>query len=161
MVYSVGGGSKEKNISVRVLDVSPGSSQEEFVQIVTDEIHTQDCSEEVFWSNNSRSRIELQPQTVPEPSQNIQKTPLTLLCTGGARGISAEIAHAFQQAMDAMEPKMQEVVRWRLFDGLSFKEIAEMQGVPLNTALGRMHRALKQIRKSLTDKTVMDGGTKR
>jgi RNA polymerase sigma-70 factor (ECF subfamily) len=33
--------------------------------------------------------------------------------------------------------------------GLSFKEIAEMTGCPLNTALGRMHYAMESLRKSL------------
>jgi RNA polymerase sigma-70 factor (ECF subfamily) len=33
--------------------------------------------------------------------------------------------------------------------GLSFKEIAEMTGCPLNTALGRMHYAMEALRKSL------------
>ena len=63
---------------------------------------------------------------------------------------AAQMAAVFQQVVDTMEPEMADVVRWRLFDNLTFKEIALKQGVPLNTALGRMHRGLNQIRAALT-----------
>ena len=62
---------------------------------------------------------------------------------------ATQMAHIFQTTVNAMDPATAEVVRWRLFDGLTFKEIALRQGVPLNTALGRMHRGLKQIRAAL------------
>jgi len=63
---------------------------------------------------------------------------------------AAQLAAVFHDVVDAMQPSMAEVVRWRLIDGLPFKEIARRQGVPLNTALGRMHRGLQQIRAALT-----------
>jgi len=69
---------------------------------------------------------------------------------------AAQMAAVFQQVLDAMEPTMAEVVRWRLFDNLTFKEIAMRQGVPLNTALGRMHRGLNQIRDALTQHQLID-----
>lgn len=69
---------------------------------------------------------------------------------------AAQIAAIFDQAVEEMEPKMAEVVRWRLLEGLSFKEIALRQGVPLNTALGRMHRGLKHIRTRLTDHELIE-----
>ncbi|MEM1157683.1 MAG: sigma-70 family RNA polymerase sigma factor [Verrucomicrobiota bacterium] len=41
----------------------------------------------------------------------------------------------------------QEVVRLRLGTGLTFREIAELTGVPLNTVLGRMHQATIKLKK--------------
>lgn len=41
----------------------------------------------------------------------------------------------------------QEVVRMRIFQELSFKEIADLTGVSINTALGRMRYALLNIRR--------------
>lgn len=56
-----------------------------------------------------------------------------------------------QQITDALEqlsPEQREVVILRR-DGVSFKEIAVIQSTPLNTAIGRMHDALRNIRKIL------------
>ncbi len=39
------------------------------------------------------------------------------------------------------------VVLLRLEAGMSFQEIAEVQGAPLGTVLPRMHRAVKNIRR--------------
>jgi len=40
-----------------------------------------------------------------------------------------------------------EVVLMRMYQDLSFKEIAELTGVSINTALGRMRYALLNMRK--------------
>jgi DNA-directed RNA polymerase specialized sigma24 family protein len=37
----------------------------------------------------------------------------------------------------------------RVVDGMSFREIAEMLHIPLNTALGRMHYAVVRLRADL------------
>ena len=72
---------------------------------------------------------------------------------------AAQMADVFQKTVDAMDPVIAEVVRYRLFDGLTFKEIALRQGVPLNTALGRMHRGLKQIRAALAHHQFIEKGS--
>jgi RNA polymerase sigma-70 factor (ECF subfamily) len=71
---------------------------------------------------------------------------------------AAEVARVFEQVVGSMDPEMAQVVRWRLFDGISFKDIAERQNVPLNTALGRMHRGLNKIRTALSDNQLMHEG---
>jgi RNA polymerase sigma-70 factor, ECF subfamily len=73
---------------------------------------------------------------------------------------ATQMARVFEQVVDTMEPEMAQVVRWRLFDGIPFKDIAERQGVPLNTALGRMHRGLNTIRTALTENQLMNEGRK-
>lgn len=44
-----------------------------------------------------------------------------------------------------------QVVEMRIFDERSFREIAELTGVSVNTALGRMHYALANLRKMIDD----------
>ena len=34
----------------------------------------------------------------------------------------------------------------KIYAGLTFRQISETLGIPLNTALGRMHRAIKRLR---------------
>ncbi len=48
--------------------------------------------------------------------------------------------------------EQKEVLVLRQYGELSFKEIAEMTGVSINTALGRMRYALKNIRKMMEEK---------
>ena len=60
-----------------------------------------------------------------------------------------EFTAAFERAIRNLPPDQREVVELRR-SGLSFKEIAEVQKCPLNTALGRMNYALKNLRNCLT-----------
>lgn len=65
-----------------------------------------------------------------------------------AQIIDTEFETAFEQAVSALPDDQKEVVLLRR-NGLSFKEIAEIQQCPLNTALGRMNYAIKNLRTSL------------
>ena len=62
---------------------------------------------------------------------------------------SRQISAATDAAMTSLAPEVAVVVRMRLIDNLPFNEIAARQQIPLNTALGRMHRGLRQIRQAL------------
>ncbi len=88
-----------------------------------------------------QSRIRLQSQAHP-PDTATTDTPESH-CT------ARQLSLATEQALAALAPPVAEVVRLRLIAGVPFREIARRQGVPLNTALGRMHRGLKQIRQHL------------
>jgi RNA polymerase sigma-70 factor (ECF subfamily) len=61
----------------------------------------------------------------------------------------AEIRAALLKAVERLPFEQKQVFLLREEAGLSFKEIAEMTGCPLNTALGRMHYAMEALRKSL------------
>ena len=52
-------------------------------------------------------------------------------------------------AVDRLPFEQRQVFLLREEGGMSFREIAEMTGCPLNTALGRMHYAMEALRKSL------------
>ncbi len=49
--------------------------------------------------------------------------------------------------LDYLPEEQQSVLRMRIYEDLSFKEIAEQTGVSINTALGRMRYALINLRK--------------
>lgn len=63
--------------------------------------------------------------------------------------LATQTAAVIQRELAAMAPETAQVFRWRVHTDLSFRDIAERQGVPLNTALGRHHRAVKRIRAAL------------
>jgi RNA polymerase sigma-70 factor (ECF subfamily) len=53
--------------------------------------------------------------------------------------------------VDRLPPEQQDVVRMRMYQDMSFKEIAEKTGVSINTALGRMRYALINLRKFIEE----------
>jgi len=63
-----------------------------------------------------------------------------------------ELLDAVEAGLSAMNPRTADVVRLRLTEQLTFAEIAELQGAPLNTVLSCMHRGLKQLRRELRDR---------
>ncbi|MCX7863336.1 MAG: RNA polymerase sigma factor [Bacteroidales bacterium] len=61
--------------------------------------------------------------------------------------IKEEIHHDIRNLLDYLPPSQKEVVVMRFFLGMSFKEIAEITNVSINTALGRMRYALINLKK--------------
>ncbi len=61
-----------------------------------------------------------------------------------------EILAALKLAIQKLPVEQQEVVQMRE-DGLSFKEIADRKQISLNTALGRMHYAVLNLKKALAE----------
>ena len=56
-----------------------------------------------------------------------------------------------RQLINALPTEQREVIVLRHYVDLSFKEIAELTGVSINTALGRMRYALINIRRMITE----------
>lgn len=54
------------------------------------------------------------------------------------------------QLLESLPQEQQEVVRLRMWEDKSFKEIADATGVSINTALGRMRYALSNLRKGIS-----------
>ena len=61
----------------------------------------------------------------------------------------ADISKAINAALGSLQPEQREVFLLREEAQLSFKEIAEIQGCSLGTALSRMRYALKKLRSFL------------
>lgn len=59
---------------------------------------------------------------------------------------SSLLASSFASAIQTLPREQLAVVQLRLFDGLTFEEIAAIQSVPLNTAASRWRYALEKLR---------------
>jgi len=59
-----------------------------------------------------------------------------------------------RRLIDELPVDQREVVRMRMYDNLSFKEIAETTGVSINTALGRMRYAVINLRKIVGENNI-------
>lgn len=61
--------------------------------------------------------------------------------------VNAQIMDDVRHLMNTLPATQREVVYMRYYQGLSFKEIAELTGVSINTSLGRMRYALINMRR--------------
>lgn len=73
----------------------------------------------------------------------------------------AEQREWLDEHIEQLAPEQREVLLLRQETDLTFREIAEVQDVSINTALGRMRYALKNLRKMMkkSDKTPLAGTT--
>lgn len=61
--------------------------------------------------------------------------------------IDEQIKDSAVMLMNALPESQREILELRFYEDLSFKEIANMKGMSINTALGRMHYAVNNMRK--------------
>ena len=71
-----------------------------------------------------------------------------------SRIIRSQTHDKIRQLVDLLPEEQREVVILRHYSDLSFKEIADMTKVSINTALGRMRYALINIRKMIAEKEI-------
>jgi RNA polymerase sigma-70 factor (ECF subfamily) len=67
-----------------------------------------------------------------------------------------KLRQIINDAVERLDPLQREVFMLRELGDVPFKDIAEIMDCPINTALGRMRLALKNIRKDL-QKRGIDG----
>ncbi len=65
-----------------------------------------------------------------------------------------QMREVLSDALETLSPIQKEVFLMREMGGLSFKEIAEITGTSVNTALGRMRLALKNIREEFEQRGI-------
>lgn len=65
------------------------------------------------------------------------------------RIIESQINHDLTMLIEELPESQKEVLRMRLYKDMSFKEIGEVTGVSINTALGRMRYAVMNLRKMI------------
>ncbi len=63
------------------------------------------------------------------------------------RIITEQVENDLQRLIQELPDDQKEVLQMRIYQDLSFKEIADLTGVSINTALGRMRYALMNLRK--------------
>jgi RNA polymerase sigma-70 factor, ECF subfamily len=61
----------------------------------------------------------------------------------------AELLDQMVHLIEFLPTSQQEIIQMRIFNDMSFKEIAEIESISINTALGRMRYALLNLRKMI------------
>ena len=69
--------------------------------------------------------------------------------------VSEQIRSDVKHLVEQLPPLQKEVLRMRYYQGLSFKEIAELTDVSINTALGRMRYAIINLRRIAAEKEIV------
>jgi RNA polymerase sigma-70 factor (ECF subfamily) len=64
----------------------------------------------------------------------------------GMRIEGSEQEQKLRQAIEQLPDSQRQVLLLRYYSGMKFVDIAEMLGCPLNTALGRMHKAMLKLK---------------
>lgn len=69
----------------------------------------------------------------------------------------SEDVRRLQEAIEHLPEAQRQVVCLRFYSDMKFVDIAELLGCPLNTALGRMHKALLKLRQMMETDTGAHG----
>ncbi|MDE7403076.1 MAG: sigma-70 family RNA polymerase sigma factor [Muribaculaceae bacterium] len=68
--------------------------------------------------------------------------------------VAEQIKQDVRYLIEELPPLQREVLKMRYYQGLSFKEIAEITNVSINTALGRMRYAILNLRRIAQEKEI-------
>ena len=93
-----------------------------------------------LWRSGKRQRSAYDGAAQIAPSESPQ---------AGERAESAEEAQKLREAITKLPEQQRQVLLLRYYSGLKFVEIAETLGCPLNTALGRMHKAMQKLKEMM------------
>ena len=69
--------------------------------------------------------------------------------------ITEQIKKDLDKLIKDLPDDQKEVLMMRIYEELSFKEIAELKGIPIGTALGRMRYALTNLRKRIKENQIV------
>ena len=71
-----------------------------------------------------------------------------------SRFMRRQMGEAIDEALSTLPANQREVFIWHEIEGLSFKQIAQRTGRPLNTLLSQKRYAVKELRSQLKDLTI-------
>jgi RNA polymerase sigma-70 factor (ECF subfamily) len=69
--------------------------------------------------------------------------------------IDDQVALDVRKILEQLPEDQKEVIKMRFYEDLSFKEISEITGVSINTALGRMRYAVINLRKIIEKNNII------
>lgn len=144
---------------VRDHDVADDIFQETFVKVITKLQQGQytDSGKFLFWITRIAHNCIMDWYRLQQSSHIIEVTEnndlqnlksLSVMDTNKeAEMINEQVLIDIKRMVDTLPTTQREVVYMRYYQQLSFKEIAELTGVSINTSLGRMRYALINLRK--------------
>lgn len=97
------------------------------------------------WYRELRARNVIEP-TAENDLSNLSSNDI-LDTNVENRYVNDQIMTDVKKMMNLLPPTQREVVFMRFYQNLSFKEIAELTGVSINTSLGRMRYAILNLRR--------------
>ena len=144
---------------VRDHDLADDIFQETFVKVITKLQNGQytNCGKFQFWLTRIAHNAimdwyrQQQSRHIAEPNaendlQNLAGASV-LDTFRESELVNEQVLCDVKRIMDALPAPQREVVYMRFYQQLSFKEIAELTGVSINTSLGRMRYALINMRR--------------
>ncbi len=144
---------------VRDHDTADDIFQETFVKIITKLQHGQytDSGKFLFWATRIAHNVimdwyrALKNEHIVEANEENDLSNLrgaSVMDTyRETELVNEQVLHDVKKMMNALPAPQREVVYMRYFQQLSFKEIAELTNVSINTSLGRMRYALINMRR--------------
>lgn len=140
-------------------DVADDIFQETFIKVITKLQHGQYTASGKFmfwitriahnaimdWYRQQQSRHIMEPNAEND-LQNLSGD-MVLDTFRESELVNEQVLHDVKRMMEALPAPQREVVYMRYYQQLSFKEIAELTGVSINTSLGRMRYALFNLRR--------------
>ena len=144
---------------VRDHDLADDIFQETFVKVIT-KLHEgkyTDSGKFMFWLTRIAHNVimdwyrQQKSEHIVEPTEdndlsNLRSTSL-LDTFRETEMVNEQVLLDVKKMMNMLPPPQREVVYMRFYEQLSFKEIAELTGVSINTSLGRMRYALMNLRR--------------
>jgi RNA polymerase sigma-70 factor (ECF subfamily) len=97
-------------------------------------------------------------QQVPVTTEDGREIPDLLPmahANGGERLEERQTHQSVRQLVESLPEEQREVVTLRIYGELSFKEIADLTNVSINTALGRMRYGLINLRKKISEQKLV------
>jgi RNA polymerase sigma-70 factor (ECF subfamily) len=148
---------------VRNHDMADDIFQETFVKVITKLQHGQytDSGKFQFWVTRIAHNVIMdwyraqRNEHIVEPTEDNDLQNLrgaSVMDTyRETELVNEQILRDVKKMMNALPAPQREVVYMRYYQQLSFKEIAEITGVSINTSLGRMRYALMNLRRMAKD----------
>ena len=144
---------------VRDRDVAEDVFQETFVKVITklQQGKYTDSGKFLFWLTRIAHNVIMdqyrlhQSEHIVEPTEgndlsNLRGASVQDVCREDEM-VSEQVLDDVRRMMNCLPAAQREVVYMRFYQQLSFKEIADITGVSINTALGRMRYALLNLRR--------------
>lgn len=140
-------------------DIADDIFQETFVKVITKLQQGQytDSGKFMFWLTRIAHNCimdwyrQQQGRHICEPNEENDLQNLTMASVldtyRESELVNEQVLIDVKRMMDSLPAPQREVVYMRYYQQLSFKEIAELTGVSINTSLGRMRYALLSMRR--------------